>query len=61
MKITVLGTGVVGQTISEKLLELGHEVFIGTRDVSNTMEKQIKIILEDLRLTIGFSLTVKQN
>lgn len=42
MKITVLGTGVVGQTISEKLLELGHEVFIGTRDVSNTMEKTNK-------------------
>ena len=42
MKITVLGTGVVGQTISEKLLELGHEVFIGTRKVSNTMEKTNK-------------------
>ena len=33
MKIAVLGTGVVGQTLAEKLASLGHEVTIGTRDV----------------------------
>lgn len=42
MKITVLGTGVVGQTISEKLIELGHEIFIGTREVNNTLLKTNK-------------------
>ncbi len=34
MKIGVLGTGVVGQTIAGRLAELGHEVVIGTRDVA---------------------------
>jgi 8-hydroxy-5-deazaflavin:NADPH oxidoreductase len=33
MKIAVLGTGVVGQTLSDKLTSIGHEVVIGTRDV----------------------------
>lgn len=36
MKIAVLGTGMVGQTISGKLAELGHEVIVGTRDVAKT-------------------------
>ena len=36
MKISILGTGPVGQTIAGKLKELGHEVMIGTRDVSKT-------------------------
>jgi predicted dinucleotide-binding enzyme len=39
MKVAVLGTGVVGQTIAGKLAELGHEVGIGTRDVDATMAK----------------------
>src|SRR5574341_1191935 len=33
MRIGVLGSGTVGQTISAKLVELGHEVMIGCRDV----------------------------
>jgi 8-hydroxy-5-deazaflavin:NADPH oxidoreductase len=37
MKIGVLGSAVVGRTISAKLAELGHEVMIGTRDVSKTL------------------------
>ena len=37
MKVAVLGTGVVGQTMAGKLAELGHEVAIGTRDVAATM------------------------
>jgi predicted dinucleotide-binding enzyme len=32
MKIGILGSGVVGQTIGAKLVELGHEVKVGTRD-----------------------------
>lgn len=39
MNIGILGTGVVGQTIAGKLAELGHEVMVGTRDVSKTMAR----------------------
>jgi len=35
MNIGVLGTGVVGQTIGSKLIELGHEVMMGSRDAAN--------------------------
>ncbi|MEZ5015232.1 MAG: NAD(P)-binding domain-containing protein [Chitinophagales bacterium] len=35
MKIGVLGTGVVGSTIGTKLIELGHEVKMGSRDAEN--------------------------
>lgn len=37
MKIGVLGTGVVGQTLAAKLAELGHDVAVGTRSVAKTM------------------------
>lgn len=39
MKIGIFGTGVVGQTIAEKLVQLGHQVFIGTRDKQATLAK----------------------
>lgn len=35
MRIGVLGTGVVGQTIGSKLIHLGHEVMMGSRDPAN--------------------------
>jgi predicted dinucleotide-binding enzyme len=35
MKIAVLGTGVVGVTIANKLIELGHEVCMGSRTADN--------------------------
>jgi predicted dinucleotide-binding enzyme len=35
MKIAVLGTGVVGETIGSKLIQLGHEVKMGSRSTSN--------------------------
>ena len=35
MKIGVLGTGVVGQTIAAKLVELGHDVMMGARAADN--------------------------
>jgi predicted dinucleotide-binding enzyme len=35
MKIAVLGTGMVGNTIGTKLIELGHEVKIGSRTDTN--------------------------
>jgi predicted dinucleotide-binding enzyme len=36
MKIGVLGTGVVGQAIGSKLVNLGHEVMLGGREADNT-------------------------
>lgn len=35
MKIAVLGTGNVGQTIGARLIELGHQVMMGSRTSSN--------------------------
>ena len=36
MKFAVLGTGMVGQTLADRLDELGHEVVLGTRDPDAT-------------------------
>jgi predicted dinucleotide-binding enzyme len=35
MQIGVLGSGVTGQTLATKLVQLGHEVMIGSRDEAN--------------------------
>lgn len=35
MKVGVLGTGVVGQTLASKLVEVGHEVKMGSRQAGN--------------------------
>ena len=35
MKAAVLGTGMVGRTIATKLVELGHEVTMGSRSADN--------------------------
>ena len=35
MQIGVLGSGVTGQTIGTKLIQLGHEVMMGSRDEAN--------------------------
>lgn len=35
MEIGVLGTGMVGQTIGSKLVQLGHQVMMGSRDAAN--------------------------
>lgn len=39
MKIAVLGTGMVGDTIGSKLVELGHEVMMGSRTSINEKAK----------------------
>ena len=39
MKTTVLGTGMVGQTIASRLLELGHKVTMGTRNPEETKQR----------------------
>jgi len=40
MKVVILGTGNVGQTLAEKLISLNHEVIMGTRDVAATLERK---------------------
>lgn len=35
MKIAVFGTGMVGTTLADKLLDLGHEVALGSRSADN--------------------------
>lgn len=37
MRISVLGTGVVGRTLAARFADLGHEVVVGTRDVTATL------------------------
>jgi 8-hydroxy-5-deazaflavin:NADPH oxidoreductase len=39
MRVGVLGTGTVGRAIAARLAELGHEVVVGTRDVTATMAR----------------------
>ena len=39
MRIAVLGTGIVGQTIAEKLASLDHDVMIGTRDPAEALAR----------------------
>jgi len=40
MKIAVLGSGHVGKTLSPRLVELGHEAALGTRDPAATLAKE---------------------
>lgn len=40
MKISILGTGNVGQTFAEKFISLGHQVMLGTRNVADTMKRK---------------------
>jgi predicted dinucleotide-binding enzyme len=35
MRIAVLGTGAVGQALASRLVEVGHEVVLGSRDAAN--------------------------
>jgi predicted dinucleotide-binding enzyme len=37
MKIAVLGTGAVGRTLASKLVELDHDIMMGTRNVSEKL------------------------
>ena len=39
MRFGILGTGVVGRTIAARLVELGHDVVIGTRDPAETLSR----------------------
>jgi predicted dinucleotide-binding enzyme len=39
MRISVLGTGTVGRTLAGRLVELGHDVVVGTRDPAETLAR----------------------
>jgi len=39
MKIAILGTGMVGRTLADRLTGLGHQVTLGTRDVDATLAR----------------------
>ncbi|MEV5147549.1 NAD(P)-binding domain-containing protein [Streptomyces sp. NPDC052727] len=39
MKIAVLGTGMVGRAVADRLSALGHDVVMGTRDVEQTLAR----------------------
>ena len=39
MKVTILGTGMVGQTIASKLISMGIEVVMGTRNPNETAQR----------------------
>jgi predicted dinucleotide-binding enzyme len=40
MKVGIIGSGVVAQTLGAKLVELGHDVVLGTRDPKKLDEKK---------------------
>ena len=42
MKIAVIGTGSVGQTFASRLVSLGHEVMMGTRNVADKLASASK-------------------
>ncbi len=37
MRISIIGTGMVGRTLASKLVSLGHDVMMGTRNVSQKL------------------------
>jgi 8-hydroxy-5-deazaflavin:NADPH oxidoreductase len=42
MKISIIGTGTVGQALASKFIEVGHVVMMGTRNVSEKMKNTDK-------------------
>ncbi len=45
MKIGILGTGIVGKSHAEKLVSLGHEVMMGTRDEKQAGDPEKKDLM----------------
>ena len=43
MKIGILGSGIVGKTLANGFLKNGHEVMIGTRELSMLQEWKTKV------------------
>jgi predicted dinucleotide-binding enzyme len=57
MKISIIGTGSVGQTLASKFHSLGHEIMIGTRDVRQSLSRTEK----DRYGYPGFGEWIKEN
>jgi len=51
MRIAVLGTGSVGQAMSARLAELGHDVRLGTRDPAATRARESWVEIGSVELT----------
>jgi 8-hydroxy-5-deazaflavin:NADPH oxidoreductase len=59
MKVAIIGSGIVGQTLGKKLVELGHDVVLGTRDPNKLDEaKGWAGSLSDWLTTVGTKATV---
>lgn len=57
MNVAVIGTGAVGQAMSKKFVELGHLVFMGTRNVEQSLNRKEK----DAWGTPGIGSWIKEN
>lgn len=57
MNIAILGTGSVGQALANKLFELGHTIFVGTRNVEKTLQQTEK----DAWGNLPISFWIKEN
>jgi 8-hydroxy-5-deazaflavin:NADPH oxidoreductase len=42
MKISIIGTGTVGQTVASKLIEQGYEIMLGTRNVKEKLTSNLR-------------------
>jgi 8-hydroxy-5-deazaflavin:NADPH oxidoreductase len=59
MKVAIIGSGIVGQTLGKKLVELGHDVVLGTRDPNKLDEaKGWAVSLSDWLTAVGNKATV---
>jgi 8-hydroxy-5-deazaflavin:NADPH oxidoreductase len=59
MKVAIIGSGIVGQTLGKKLVELGHDVVLGTRDPNKLDEaKGWAGSLSDWLTAVGTKATV---
>jgi predicted dinucleotide-binding enzyme len=50
MNIAVLGTGMVGQALTSRLNELGHDVTLGTRDIDASKARMADTLSPDITL-----------
>lgn len=51
----VLGTGIVGRMLASKLVSLGHDVRMGSRQAGNEKENLAGKILIDVAVPLDFS------
>lgn len=55
MKVGIIGSGIVGQTLANGFLKHGYQVMIGTRDTSKLSALDKKIIIASPKETAQFS------